>query len=67
MKTNKIMPPKFTKQYVQNMAVADVLRAVYESELLIGAINDMSREKLAEFITEAFDKGHLNYYLNIKP
>jgi galactose-1-phosphate uridylyltransferase len=60
------MPEIFSKQYVEKLSVYEVLRLIYERELHETSIEHMSKEKLRDFIMEAFDKGHLNYYLNLK-
>jgi hypothetical protein len=52
-----------SKSEMKKKSVAECLHLIYENQVNEAALNDMSKEKLKDFILEIFNKGRLNDYL----
>lgn len=55
-----------TKTEIKKISVSDCLKLVYENQLNENAIREKSKDELAEFILEVFNKGIIRNYLDIR-
>ena len=54
-----------TKTEIKKISVSDCLKLVYENQLNENAIREKSKEDLADFVLEVFNKGIIRNYLNL--
>ncbi|MGF7082966.1 hypothetical protein [Mucilaginibacter sp. UYCu711] len=54
------------KSTLKSKKTGEVLKAIYNNEIPEKAINSLSKEKLADFILELFNKGVINNYLQLR-
>ena len=54
-----------SKSEMKKKSVAECLTHIYNNEVTETALKELSKEKLAEFILEIFNKGLLKNYLNL--
>ncbi len=47
------------KTEVKKLSVEHILSLIYNNKILETALQDVGKEKLVDFITEHFNKGHL--------
>lgn len=53
------------KQEVKKMKTNEVLKLIYDNQLIETALNDLPKKELVDFILEALNKGILNDYLRL--
>lgn len=58
--------PTITKKEMKKKSVAECLTLFYNNEVNENAIREKSKEELADFVLEVFNKGVIRNYLNLR-
>lgn len=57
--------PTITKKEMKKKSVSECLTLIYNNQVNENAIREKSKEELADFVLEVFNKGIIRNYLNI--
>lgn len=58
--------PTITKKEMKKISVSECLTLIYNNQVNENAIREKSKEELADFVLEVFNKGIISNYLNLK-
>lgn len=57
--------PTITKKEMKKISVSECLTLIYNNQVNENAIREKSKEELADFVLEVFNKGIIRNYLNL--
>lgn len=58
--------PTITKKEMKKISVSECLTLIYNRQINEAAIREKSKEELADFVLEVFNKGIISNYLNLR-
>ena len=57
--------PTITKKEMKKISVSECLTLIYNNQVNENAIREKSKDELADFVLEVFNKGIIRNYLNL--